>query len=220
MPPRRKKKTLYVWADTPEIQAVGAGFAQEGFFKNGYEKARVFANVTTSNSLAARIKPDGTYLPARFAYATGIVEPDMGGIFALGTSAKELAEELNFKNPRALQTAFDNSLLDIDPSMPGTTRALLSGKPVFKFKQVATAGLAARAPRATAGPATRAPRATASSARAMVEYTTGLNNLSSMVAGLERDVERSTSAHYSPFGGVTNKELDAPLIRSLSKMWV
>ena len=218
MPPRRKKKTLYVWADTPEIQAVGAGFAQEGFFKNGYEKARVFANVTTSNSLAARIKPDGTYLPARFAYATGIVEPDMGGIFALGTSAKELAEELNFKNPRALQTAFDNSLLDIDPSMPGTTRALLSGKPVFKFKQVATAGLAARAPRATAGPAARALRATASSA--MEEYTKGLNNLSSMVAGLERDVERSASAHYSPFGGVTNKELDAPLISPLSKKWV
>ena len=204
MPPRRKKKTLYVWADTPEIQAVGAGFAQEGFFKNGYEKARVFANVTTSNSLAARIKPDGTYLPARFAYATGIVEPDMGGIFALGTSAKELAEELNFKSPRALQTAFDNSLLDIDPSMPGTTRALLSGKPVFKFKQVATAG-----------PAARAPRATASSARAMEEYTKGLNNLSSMVEGLERDVERSASAHYSTFGeGVTSKEHDAPLIRS------
>ena len=111
-------------------------------------------------------------------------------------------------------------LLDLDPSMPGTNRALLNGKPVFKFKQVATTGPATRAPRATAGPATRAPRATASSARAMEEYTKGLNNLSSIMEGLERDVERSASAHYSPFGGVTNKELDAPLIRSLSKMWV
>ena len=66
--PRRKKKVVYVWGDTPEIQALGAGFAQEGYFKNGYEKARVFANVTTSKTLAARIKPDGTYLPARYAY--------------------------------------------------------------------------------------------------------------------------------------------------------
>ena len=214
--PRRKKKVVYVWGDTPEIQALGAGFAQEGYFKNGYEKARIFANVTTSKTLAARIKPDGTYLPARYAYATGIVEPDMGGIFALGTSAKDLAEELNFKSPRALQTAFDNSLLDIDPSMPGTTRALLNGKAVFKFKQVATAGPAARAPRATAGPAARAPRATASSA--MEEYTKGLNTLSSMLGGLERDVERS--AQYSTFGGVTTKELDAPLISPLSKKWV
>ena len=133
------------YGDTPEIEALSTGFARQGFYKQGYEKARIFANVTTSKSLAARIKPDGTHLPARYAYATGIVEPDMGGIFALGTSAKELAEELNFKSPSALQTAFDKNLLDLDTSMPGTNRALVKGKPVFKFKEVATAMAAAKA---------------------------------------------------------------------------
>ena len=134
-----------VYGDTPEIEALSTGFARQGYYDSGYEKARIFANVTTSSSLAARIKPDGTHAPARFAYATGIVEPQMGGIFAVGTSAKELAEELNVKNPRALQTAFDRNILAPDPTMPGTNRALVKGKPVFKFKEVATAMAAAKA---------------------------------------------------------------------------
>ena len=75
MPPRRKKKIqAYVWGDTPEIEALGAGFARQGYFMDGYEKARVFANQTTSKSLSARLKSDGTYAPARFAYATGVKE--------------------------------------------------------------------------------------------------------------------------------------------------
>ena len=44
MPPRRKKKTLYVWGDTPEIQALGAGFARQGYFMGGYDEARGEAN--------------------------------------------------------------------------------------------------------------------------------------------------------------------------------
>ena len=90
----RKKETAQthlVYGDTPEIEALSTGFARQGYYNSGYEKARIFANVTTSKSLAAQMKPDGSYAPARFAYATGIVEPQMGGIFAVGTSAKELA---------------------------------------------------------------------------------------------------------------------------------
>jgi hypothetical protein len=137
------------YGDTPEIEALSTGFARHGFFKQGYEKARIFANATTSSYLAAKINPDGSHAPARFAYATGVVEPKMGGIFAVGTSAKELVEELNFKSPRALQTAFEHNLLDLDPSMPGTNRALVKGKPLFKFKEVA-AVMAAQAPTAKA----------------------------------------------------------------------
>ena len=45
MPPRRKKKkTLYVWGDTPEIEALGAGFARQGYFNQGYGEARLFGN--------------------------------------------------------------------------------------------------------------------------------------------------------------------------------
>ena len=106
-----------VYGDTPEIEALSTGFARQGYYSSGYEKARVFANVTTSSYLAAKIKPDGTHDPARFAYATGIYEPDMGGIFAVGTSAKDLAAELNL-NPRALRTAFDKNILT--PNSPQT----------------------------------------------------------------------------------------------------
>ena len=209
----RKKETAQthlVYGDTPEIEALSTGFARQGYYNSGYEKARIFANVTTSKSLAAQMKPDGSYAPARFAYATGIVEPQMGGIFAVGTSAKELAEELNFKNPRALQTAFDRNLLNPDPSMPGTKRALLYGKPVFKFQEVATVK-AAQAPAAKALAAARhAFRTTPSNE--IIEYTRGVNDLKSMLEGLERSVERAT--RYSNASSVIVKELDEPVITS------
>ena len=152
----RKKETEHlVYGDTPEIEALSTGFARKGYYDSGYEKARVFANVTTSSYLAAKIKPDGTHAPARFAYATGIYEPDKGGIFAVGKSAKELAAELNFKTPRALQTAFEKNILTPDPSMPGTDRALVNGKPVFKFREAAAVN-AALARSSLAAPAARA----------------------------------------------------------------
>ena len=134
--PRRKKEP---W-DTPEIQALGAGFARQGYHNSGYEKARIFANAVTSQSLAARIKPDGTHAPARFAYATGVKERDLGGLFAVGTSAVDLASDLGFKDARVLRTAFDkgskNPVNARYPSIPGTQLAILKGVPVFKFKEV------------------------------------------------------------------------------------
>ena len=213
MPPRRKKKTApqaYASVDTPEIIALATGYARQGYHKSGYEQARIFANGTTSKSLAARAKPDGTHAPARFAYAIGKIEPDVGGIFAVGTSAKDLAVELNYKNPRALQTAFDKSILTPDPSMPGTKRALLNGKPVFKFQEVAAAK-AAQAPAAKAlATARHAFRTTPSNE--IIEYTRGVNDLKSMLEGLERSVERAT--RYSNASSVTVKELDEPVITS------
>ena len=141
MPPRRKKKTApqaYASVDTPEIIALATGYARQGYHKSGYEQARRFANGITSKSLAARAKPDGTHAPARFAYATGVRDPEMGGIFAVGTSANDLVSELRFKDARALRTAFDNSHVHTrDASMQGTQLAVLRGMPVFKFKDVA-----------------------------------------------------------------------------------
>ena len=148
MPPRRKKKTApHAYAsvvDTPEIIALATGYARQGYHKSGYEQARRFANGITSKSLAARAKPDGTHAPARFAYATGVEDPEMGGIFAVGTSASDLVSELRFKDARALRTAFDNSFKNPvrhvhpqDASMQGTQLAVLKGMPVFKFKDVA-----------------------------------------------------------------------------------
>jgi hypothetical protein len=211
--PRRKKKVVYVWGDTPEIEALGSGFAREGYYNSGYEKARIFANMTTSSSLAARIKPDGSHAPARFAYATGVREPDLGGQFAVGTSASGLASDLKFKDARALQTAFDKSSKahGIDPSMPGTQLAVLKGMPVFKFKEVS----AVAAPPTAALADVKAAQAPAF--RATREYTTGLNNLTSVLEGLERSVERATRAGAT--STVSFKEFDAPVIKSSSR-WV
>ena len=52
MPPRRKKKAVHVWGDTPEIQALGAGFAREEHFFEGFNKARNFANTLATDSTA------------------------------------------------------------------------------------------------------------------------------------------------------------------------
>jgi len=249
-----------VYGDTPEIEALSTGFARQGYYSSGYEKARVFANVTTSSYLAAKIKPDGTHAPARFAYATGIYEPDMGGIFAVGTLAKDLAAELNFKDTRALRTAFDKNMLDPDPSMPGTNRALVNGKPVFKFREVtASAALAkaAQAPAAKALAAVKAAQAPAAVhqtrtaahrarmaeraedlvayraaspvARTTVnhafrvapndirEYNRAVNDLSSMLDGLDLAVDRATQADYPTqayAGSVHVKEHDSPVMKS------
>ena len=170
--PRHRITPSLSLGDTPEIEALSTGFARQGFFKQGYEKARIFANVTTSQSLAARIKPDGTHAPARFAYATGIYEPDMGGIFAVGTLAKDLAAELNFKDARALRTAFDKNILDPDPSMPGTNRALVNGKPVFKFREVAASAALAKAAQVPAAKALAAMGASPARAKALVAHQT------------------------------------------------
>jgi len=144
MPPRRKKKTSQVhlvYGDTPEIEALATGFARQGYHHSGYEKARRFANETTRSSLAARLKADGTHAPARFAYATGVSEPDLEGLFAVGISASDLASDLKFKDARALRTAFENSFKNPvhgrDLSIPGTQLAIIEGMPVFKFKDVA-----------------------------------------------------------------------------------
>jgi len=73
MPPRRKKKTLYVWGDTPEIQALGAGFAREEHFFEGFNKARDFANTLAIDSTA--VAPDQHH--AQMSWGLGKYHPEV-----------------------------------------------------------------------------------------------------------------------------------------------
>ena len=48
----RRLPVSYVYTDTPEIQALGAGFARQGYFRQGYGKAREFGNELAMRSTA------------------------------------------------------------------------------------------------------------------------------------------------------------------------
>ena len=128
MPPRRKKKAVYAWGDTPEIQALGAGFARQGYFMDGYGEARLFANKTTAYGLSTRPNEN-----ARYAYTVGVEERPGQVEFILGLSAKDTALRLGYNSDRALRTAFEAaSKLPSNSRMTGFTSANLNGQFVFK----------------------------------------------------------------------------------------
>ena len=70
MPPRRKKKAAlaYVWGDTPEIQALGAGFAREGYFMNGYGEAQgeAIRFAIKSTAVPVNVKPQIAFLTPQY----------------------------------------------------------------------------------------------------------------------------------------------------------
>ena len=68
MPRRKKKSQAYAWGDTPEIQALGAGFAREGYFMNGYGEAQGEANKFAIRSTAVPIgvKPQIAFLTPQY----------------------------------------------------------------------------------------------------------------------------------------------------------
>jgi len=70
MPPRRQRqrKTLYVWGDTPEIQALGAGFARQEYFMNGYGEAQGEANkfAIRSTAVPKDVKPQIAFLTPQY----------------------------------------------------------------------------------------------------------------------------------------------------------
>ena len=117
--PRRKKEP---W-DTPEIQALGAGFAGQGYHNSGYEKARIFANAATSQSLAARdLASELKFKDTR----------ELRSVF-----------DRSFKNPVRNVHGRDPAT-----SVQGTQLAMLKGMPVFKFKDVAAANASPKLKRA------------------------------------------------------------------------
>ena len=68
MPPRRKKKAVYAWGDPPEIQALGAGFARQGYFMNGYGEAQGEANkfAIRSTAVPKNVKPQIAFLTPQY----------------------------------------------------------------------------------------------------------------------------------------------------------
>ena len=68
MPPRRKKKAVYAWGDTPEIQALGAGFARHGYLMNGYGEAQGEANkfAIRSTAVPKNVKPQIAFLTPQY----------------------------------------------------------------------------------------------------------------------------------------------------------
>ena len=63
MPPRRKKNIHYIRGDTPEVLALGAGFARQAQFDLGYDDARVFGNKLAMRATAV---PEGDKAPMSF----------------------------------------------------------------------------------------------------------------------------------------------------------
>jgi len=85
--PRRKKEP---W-DTPEIQALGAGFARQGYYKQGYGNAQAQANEYTE--FGASVKKTGKtgVRKAHHAYLMGMPGEYPGEDFLLGVTAAEAA---------------------------------------------------------------------------------------------------------------------------------
>ena len=209
MPPRRKKNVQYVYVDSPEVQTLAQGFVRKKYHAAGYVRALVEANSIAARALAAKSGSRN----AKSAFMLGVPASLGGGAFIIPATEKEVISKLSLGGRAELNRAFKSGKIAPDPDMPGLVRSIIQGEPVMKTYHY-DPGLPPKT-KVHTGPSTRAIRATASSTSALDEYTKGLNNLSSLVAGLERDVERSASAHYSTFGeGVTSKEHDAPLIRS------
>jgi hypothetical protein len=96
MPRRKKKSQAYVWGDTPEIQALGAGFARQEYFMNGYGEAQGEANkfAIRSTAVPKDVKPQIAYLTPQYGkygiaggkFLQPITEPKVLEITGLTTS--------------------------------------------------------------------------------------------------------------------------------------
>jgi hypothetical protein len=126
MPPRRKQRTI--WGDTPEIIALSTGFARQGYFMDGYDKARRFANDTTAKALAAQPGVRN----ARYAYMVGVPGEVGRGEFALGMTTPDVISTYGLGNRKTLEREFSKGLLPDDPLMPGLQRSMVNGRPLMK----------------------------------------------------------------------------------------
>ncbi len=83
--PRRKKSQAYVYTDTPEIQNLAAGYARQGYFRQGYDEAREFGNKLAMRAtvVPANKKAQIAYLAGRYgAYGETVgpfLQPITGG---------------------------------------------------------------------------------------------------------------------------------------------
>ena len=105
MPPRRKK-TLYVLGDTPEIQAVGAGFAQQAQFTRGHDEARLFGNglAMKATAVPADQKAQIAFLAGRYGD-----HGEPAGPFLQPVTGVNLQKELGLSR-HYLNAAFDKNI--------------------------------------------------------------------------------------------------------------
>ena len=131
MPPRRKKKTAlqtYASVDTPEIVALATGYARQGYYGEGYDRARLNANAITARALSV---PDGTR-NARYAYMTGIRGEHGRGEFVVGITTPDVLKQYGIHNEASLRKEFKNNIQPANPNMPGFKTSLVRGFPLMK----------------------------------------------------------------------------------------
>ena len=102
----RRKKTLYVWGDSPEIQAVGAGFAQQAHYTRGHDKARVFGNELAMKATAvpAGQKSQIAFLAGRYGD-----HGEPAGPFLQPVTGKNLQKEIGLSR-HYLNAACDKNI--------------------------------------------------------------------------------------------------------------
>ena len=106
MPPRRKKKSApqtYASVDTPEIVALATGYARQGYYGEGYDRARVFGNELVMNATAvpAKQKAQIAFLAGRYGESAQPFLQPITGV--------NLQKELGL-NRHYLDVAFDKNI--------------------------------------------------------------------------------------------------------------
>ena len=104
MPRRKKKSQAYAWGDTPEIQALGAGFARQGYFMNGYGEAQGEANkfAIRSTAVVDGVKPQIAYLTQRLGQYG-----EAGGHFLSPITVPKVIKATGIANRYYLDKAFE-----------------------------------------------------------------------------------------------------------------
>jgi hypothetical protein len=100
----RHRPVSYVYTDTPEIQALGAGFARQGYFNQGYGDAQGEANTFTIRSTAV---PKGKN--PQFAFLTPQYGKfgEAGGPFVSPVSVKKVLALTGLSTPYQLDKMFN-----------------------------------------------------------------------------------------------------------------
>ena len=104
MPRRKKKSQAYAWGDTPEIQALGAGFARQDYFMDGYGEAQGQANRFAVNATAVvdGVNPQIAYLTQRLGQYG-----EAGGHFLSPITVPKVIKATGIANRYYLDKAFE-----------------------------------------------------------------------------------------------------------------
>ena len=122
----RRLPVSYVYTDTPEIQALGAGFARQGYFRQGYSEAQEFGNKLAMRSTAV---PAGQKAQIAFLAGRHGTYGEDAGQFLQPISGAKLQAELGLTSPYFLNKAFEENLR---PSPKGFQQSKISGLDILR----------------------------------------------------------------------------------------